>query len=146
MSEHNRRMKLTPLFTISILLSGAAFAEPIKLAASNIHEAFNKCYAEVGEVIERVNAERKLAEEKPYLFDIKHEDYYENFRWAFLISDEYTKVTILDGYCKEMELEREGYYESVGYIKYLEEPLRGVGESEVKEVVASYGFKWSEVN
>ena len=146
MSEHNRRMKLTPLFTISILLSGAAFAEPIKLIASNIHEAFNKCYAEVGEVIERVNAERKLAEENPYLFDIKHEDYYENFRWAFLISDEYTKVTILDGYCKEMELEREGYYESVGYIKYLEEPLRGVGESEVKEVVASYGFKWSEVN
>ena len=43
-----------------------------------------------------------------------------------------------------MDLEREGYCESVGYIKYLEEPLRGVGESEVKEVVASYGL--SEVD
>ena len=139
-------MKLTPLFTIPILLSGAAFAEPIELTAAHIHEAFAKCYTEVDEVMKRINAERKLAEEKPYLFDIKHEDYYENFRWAFLISDEYTKVAILDGYCKEMDLEREGYYESVGYIKYLEEPLRGVGESEVKEVVASYGFKWSEVD
>ena len=139
-------MKLISLFTIPILLSGAAFAQPIELTAANIHEAFTKCYAEVDEVMEHVNAERKLAEEKPYLFDIKNEDYFENFRWAFLISDEYNKVTILDGYCKEIELEREGYYESVGYIKYLEEPLRGVGESEVKEVVASYGFKWSEVD
>ena len=145
-TAHTHHMKLTPLFIIPILLSGAAFAEPIERTAANIHEASDKCYAEVNAVMERVKAERKLAEEKPYLFNIQHEDYYENFRWTFLISNEFKKVTILDWYCKEMELEGEGHYEFVGYIKYLEEPLRGVGESEVNEVLASPGFKWSEVD
>ncbi len=137
-------MKLSFLLTIPILLSVAACSEPIELTAANREEGTNKCLAEVGEAVEQVNAERKLAEEKPYLFDREREDFYDNFRWGFLISDEYTKVTILDGYCKQRELKRKGYFGNVGYIEYLEQPLDGMGESEVKQVIASYGFKWSE--
>ena len=66
-----------------------------------------------------------------------------NFKFPYLISDKYKKVTLLKPYCKQIKLQWAGMWTTIGYIEYLVEPYE-YGDSEVKRVVVSYGRRWKE--
>lgn len=136
-------MKLSALLALPLALTVAACGAPPELTATDREDAFDKCLAEVGEELEATDKARQLAKDKPQLFDSSRNDYYDNFGLkGFLITDEYTKVTIIRGYCSPSKTKHKGYWSNLGYIEYLNQPLDGLGNSEVEEVIVSYGFTW----
>ena len=136
-------MKLSALLAIPLALTVAACGAPPELTATDREDATDKCLAEVGEELEKIHKARKLAKDKPHLLDRSREDYDDNFGMnGFLITDEYTKVGIIRGYCERQKLGHKGYWSNLGYVEYLEVPRDGIGDSEVNKVIVSYGFKW----
>lgn len=141
-------MNLRPLLALPVLLTMAACSTPPEVTASSRDEAFRLCMADVEEAVERVKADRQLAKDKPHLFDDNRDDYYDNFRYTYLISDEWETVTILNAFCKPRPLKNKNYYSNLGYIEYLVQPT-GKGlrvESEVQQVIVSYGYTWELEN
>jgi len=138
-------MKLAALLAIPLALAVTACGPPPELTATDREDAFNKCLAEVGEELEETERVRQLAKDKPHLKDSSRDDYYDNFGLkGFLITDEYEKVSIIRGYCAPTRTKHKGYWSNLGYIEYLTQPLTGLGDTEVKKVIVSYGFTWAE--
>ena len=135
-------MMLRPLLLLPLLLPLAACAPVPEVTASPREEAFELCLAEVETKVKEVTAQRQLAKEQPELFDRDRDDFYDNFSWTFLISDEFEKVTILRSFCRQRPSTNKSYGSNIGYIEYLVQPLDGFGDAEVKQVYASYGYTW----
>ena len=134
--------RLLLLLPLAVFIS--ACPGPPEITAANRDEAFDACLKEVEEEHEKVMRERELARTKPHLFDSSHEDYFNNFDYFYLISDKFSKVTILRSYCKPIKLNWPGMWTNNGYLEYLTEPLDGFGESKVKRVMTSFGRVWKE--
>ena len=133
--------KLLLLLPLLAFVSGCS--GPPEITAANRGEAFDACLEEVDEEYEKVMQERELARTKTDLFDMSHEDYFDNFDYGYLISTKHTKIQILRGYCKPIRLNWPEMWRTIGYIEYLIEG-GDYFESEVERVMVSFGRVWKE--
>lgn len=139
-------MKLRALLALPVALAVVACSTPPEIEAENRAEAMRICAAENDKEFRKVEQERQLIKDKPYLFDMDREDFYDNFKWSFLHSDEYEDVSILQTYCQPGKNSKHaGYWYVTGYIEYLKQPTElHNGDSEVKKVISSYPTTWKE--
>ena len=139
-------MKLQSLLAIPFVIGMAACSSPPEIEASSRADAMRICAAENETVLRKIEQERQLIKDKPYLFDRDREDYYDTFEWDFLHSDEFDTVSILQTYCQPRpNSKHNGYWYVTGYIEYLREPTdKYPGSSEVDKVITSYPTSWTE--
>ena len=142
-------MKLNPLLlAVPLSLGLMACGSPPEIEAANREEAFKICLDEVDEAMNKIRAERSKAVANPSLADFEtNPNFHSDFRWSFLLDDEFNNVEIIQGYCSPSKNTKfSGYWYVTGYIEFLKRPTSKsiTVQSELDRVVASYGTAWKE--
>ena len=140
-------MNLRPLLALPLVLLMAACTKPPEITASSREEAMDKCMADARAAVKQVHEERARAEADPKSADFDtNPDFYSDYRYGFLLDDEWETIEILKIYCRPTQLKHEGYWSNLGYIEYLVMPTDESFEvnSKVEQVIVSYGYTWKE--
>ena len=140
-------MKLRPLLALPLVLAMAACSKPPEITASSREEAMDKCMADAKAAVKQAKEERARAKADPKSADWDtNPNYYSDYRYTFLLDDEWETIEILKIYCRPTQLKHKGYWSNLGYIEYLVMPTEESFEvsSEVKQVIVSYGYTWKE--
>ncbi|QNJ23043.1 hypothetical protein SynMITS9220_01750 [Synechococcus sp. MIT S9220] len=112
------------------------------------------CDDKLGEALDQIRDERKLwnSDRARYQklekedFDKYLDEYYDTFKWTFLLDEEYEKINIIRGYCDPSPNKKfKDMWSVAAYVEYLSRPLDGSEESEVDRVyISGSSYSWDE--
>ena len=148
-------MKLRPLLAVSLGLLLSASISPAQswpwskpeITASSRKDAMDKCMAEARAAADEAQADRAKAEANPELADRDNPNFYKDFRYPFLLDDEWETIEITQIFCRPQPYKnKKGYWYNRGYLEYIKRPTEKAFtvETTVEQVIVSYGYTWKQ--